>query len=171
MRSLAGARGSVSLAGVPPIRVLLLLLLVVMPGSCDRLPEVAVEVVVPPELQADYDAGARGLVLAHFVPDSPNSLGPVTVGVLCDPQDEPVRFVANHYAPDYPDVVDVVVWIAPLAPDESPTACGDLVGDSFSLVHEFDRALPHARGEIAVDIGCDLAEEGRAEVTVSRASP
>ena len=169
MRPLADGCGPRTLAGVPPLRVPLLVLLL-LPGSCDRRSDVAVEVVIPPEIQADYDASTRGLVLAQFVPDSPNSW-PVSVGVLCEPQAAPVRFAANHYADDFPDVVEVVVWVVPLAPGESPTACGDLPGNTFSLVHEFDPALPNGSGEIAVDVGCNLEAEGRAEVTISPASP
>jgi hypothetical protein len=157
----------VTLAVVPPTRSLWLVPLLVLPGSCNRLSDVAAEVVISIEIQADYDADARGLVLAQFVPDSP----PQHVGVLCEPQAAPVRFAVNYYARDYPDIVDVMVWIVPLAPDESPTACGQLSGNTYDLVREFDPALPHGSGEIAVDIGCNLEEEGRAEVTINPASP
>lgn len=89
-------------------------------------------------------------MLAQFVPDSPQ------VGVLCEPSAEPVGFAVDFHARDFPDSVDVV------APDESPTACGQLSSNTYDLVREFARALPHGRGEIAV---------GRAEVTISPASP
>jgi hypothetical protein len=160
----------VTLAIVPPIRVLLLALLLALPGSCNRLSDVAVEIVLPPEFQADYDANTRGRVLAQFLPDSPNSFVQ-KIGHLCEPSAEPVRFVANFYADEYPDVVDFVVWVVPVTSDDTPTGCGPIPPVNFTTEHEFDAALPHARGEIAVDIGCNLEEEGRAEVTINPASP